>query len=209
MQIPQHFDADFSGDVDVWHVCGTTYKGPIENGERNGLGCLIYGNGMKYSGMFVNNKCHGQGVLRFLNGDSYEGQFEENILLPTAEGIYTIKEYEDVFDTDNDAFVSKLLGKPEGRVMCELLKKSADSHVVWPLRVYTPTTRHISTVQHNFINEIAKEARKAKKENEEAATVTMGQRYNYDYDPDYDGFFRARKDRGEKTVAEKMAARGL
>jgi len=144
MITPQHFDSDFSGEVDVHHMCGATYKGQIKEGKRDGQGTMIYGNGIIYCGAFTNNHIHGEGMLTFPNGDTYNGTFKNNVLLPDVVGTYNFSDG------------SRLIGMPCG-VASQFLKRSMDSFLIWPPRMYCPISRHISSEQHRQIIEIADE----------------------------------------------------
>ena len=144
MSVPQHFDPTFSGEVDVHHLCGATYKGQIKNGKRHGQGKLTYANGIAYHGNFKNNNIHGDGSLLFPNGHTFKGKFKNNVLLPEKLGTYDFSDG------------SRLFGKPEGK-MSEFLKQSMDNPVLWPLRFYCPVSRHISTEQYQLMKEIDEE----------------------------------------------------
>jgi hypothetical protein len=145
MSAPQHFASDFSGEVNVRHLCGARYEGQIKNGKRHGQGKLTYGNDIVYHGNFSNNNIHGEGFLIFPNGDTFTGQFKNNVLIPEQYGTYDFSDG------------SRLLGKPEGK-MSAFLKQSVDSPAdQWPLRFYCPTSRHISTEQHELMVAISDE----------------------------------------------------
>ena len=241
MSSPQHFASNFSGEVDVHHLCGATYKGQIKNGKRDGKGVLTYKNGITYHGNFKNNNIHGNGFLIFPNGDTFTGQFENNVLLPGHYGNY------DFCDG------SRLSGKPEGK-MSEFLKQSLDNPQHWPLRFYCPISRHISTEQYQLLKEIDEEiivekrcllrfeaaaakndshpakfanSRKWLGEREEdvkkyellaqgwydnrVSELNEGQEqvvakqstHHYDYDPDYEGYARAREEWGENAARKE------
>lgn len=57
---------------------GSTYYGYMCNGEREGMGMCVYGNGDIYVGEWRNGSCHGWGVYLRDNGDSYEGNWSNN-----------------------------------------------------------------------------------------------------------------------------------
>jgi hypothetical protein len=135
MSAPQRFASNFSGEVDVRHLCGATYKGQIKNGKRHGQGLLTYENGITYHGNFKDNNIHGDGILIFPNGDTFTGHFKNNVLLPEQYGDYDFSDG------------SRLCGKPEGK-MSEFLKQSLGNPQQWPPRFYCPVSRHISTEQH-------------------------------------------------------------
>ena len=54
---------------------GSTYKGAIKLGLRDGDGLWSLSNGWRYEGYFRNDYPHGKGILYFPDGSLYEGQF--------------------------------------------------------------------------------------------------------------------------------------
>jgi len=54
---------------------GSTYKGSIKLGLRDGDGLWSLSNGWRYEGRFSNDDPHGKGILYFPDGSLYEGQF--------------------------------------------------------------------------------------------------------------------------------------
>ena len=52
------------------------YKGDVENGKPNGLGFMIFPNGLKYVGEFKDGKPNGQGTFTY-DGGKYVGEFKD------------------------------------------------------------------------------------------------------------------------------------
>jgi hypothetical protein len=52
------------------------YKGDVENGKPNGLGFMIFPNGLKYVGEFKNGLPNGQGTMTFSEGGKFVGEFK-------------------------------------------------------------------------------------------------------------------------------------
>lgn len=65
-----------------WHLeAFKEYKGPLENGDFNGFGTLVFANDNIYKGNFVNNIATGNGLLIFSNNSNspykqYKGGFD-------------------------------------------------------------------------------------------------------------------------------------
>lgn len=47
------------------------YTGYFNNGKREGVGILDYGNRQIYKGYFKNNKPDGMGIMYYSNGQTY------------------------------------------------------------------------------------------------------------------------------------------
>lgn len=45
------------------------------NGQKNGVGVLMYDNGRTYEGEFENDRKHGRAFERFPNQSTYEGNY--------------------------------------------------------------------------------------------------------------------------------------
>ena len=52
------------------------YKGDVENGKPNGLGFMIFPNGLKYVGEFKDGVPNGQGTMTFSDGEKFVGEFK-------------------------------------------------------------------------------------------------------------------------------------
>ena len=62
----------------------STYEGQYTNGQRNGLGTIVYGDGSVYYGFWKSDKKDGQGIFIFNNGNYFVGTFKED--MPDGEG---------------------------------------------------------------------------------------------------------------------------
>ena len=76
----------------VWKEFGdketlTKYTGDVKNGKPDGLGILIYPDGMKYVGGLKNGIMNGQGTFTNPNGEKYVGEWIDG--RPTGQGTQT------------------------------------------------------------------------------------------------------------------------
>ena len=78
------FQNDNQPDDMIVYESGLIYKGTVNNnGERHGIGTLIYLDGSCYQGQFMNNKRHGTGkyTSSFIMGSSLLGEyFNDNFM---------------------------------------------------------------------------------------------------------------------------------
>lgn len=63
-----------------------TYIGPLLQGQKEGLGIMLYNAGFLYEGAWANNERSGDGRLLDAEGDLYEGEWQHNEA--NGEGTY-------------------------------------------------------------------------------------------------------------------------
>ena len=54
------------------------YQGQVKDGKPNGLGVIIYPDGIKYVGGWKNGEYHGKGTETYDNGNKYVGDWKNN-----------------------------------------------------------------------------------------------------------------------------------
>ncbi|MBL4782778.1 MAG: hypothetical protein JKX92_11105 [Porticoccaceae bacterium] len=71
-------DGQLSGRGELRWPNGAVYKGDFKEGVMDGQGVFEYADGSVYSGIFVMGLLEGRGSLTLPSGDSYTGQFEKD-----------------------------------------------------------------------------------------------------------------------------------
>jgi LysM repeat protein len=66
---------------------GSKYKGPLKNGNPEGVGIIIYPDGSRYEGDWKAGNSHGFGILSFPDGSKYEGSWNKGKY--HGKGIYS------------------------------------------------------------------------------------------------------------------------
>lgn len=56
---------------------GSKYKGPLKNGNPEGVGVIVYPDGSRYEGDWKAGNSHGFGILLFPDGSKYEGSWNK------------------------------------------------------------------------------------------------------------------------------------
>lgn len=56
---------------------GSKYKGPLKNGNPEGVGVIVYPDGSRYEGDWKAGNSHGFGILIFPDGSKYEGSWNK------------------------------------------------------------------------------------------------------------------------------------
>jgi len=64
------------------------YYGITLEGQRHGIGKLIWQNGDSYYGVFCNDKKEGFGFMAWVNGDSYQGYWKQDMRHGSAKHQY-------------------------------------------------------------------------------------------------------------------------
>eukprot|EP00347_Sterkiella_histriomuscorum_P004159 403361531 len=81
-----HLEDDIEHELQPWNIDSKEYEGHFQDGQKTGLGRIVYPNGDIYKGQFQKDQKQGSGTILYADGRYYKGNWANDVF--HGKGIY-------------------------------------------------------------------------------------------------------------------------